>query len=113
MYLEKFKLADRTALVTGAGQGIGLGLRGGARRGRRPDRHRRSRPRDGRSRLRGLKAKGYAAEVVIMDVTDSARVSEVAAEAYRRGTARSTSWSTMPASRAAKRRRKRSPTSTG
>src|ERR1700730_18502447 len=53
MYLEKFKLGGRVALVTGAGQGIGLAC-------------------DTR------KAKGYQAEIVVMDVTNSARVSEVA-----------------------------------
>jgi NAD(P)-dependent dehydrogenase (short-subunit alcohol dehydrogenase family) len=78
MYLEKFKLDGKTAVVTGAGQGIGLGCaealaEAGARvviADRDPD-----------SAAKGhasLKAKGYDAEIIIMDVTDSARVSEVA-----------------------------------
>jgi NAD(P)-dependent dehydrogenase (short-subunit alcohol dehydrogenase family) len=78
MYLEKFKLDGRTALVTGGGRAIGLGCvealaeagakviiadmdSGVAEAGRDT-----------------LRAKGYSAEVVVMDVTDPTRVTEVA-----------------------------------
>jgi NAD(P)-dependent dehydrogenase (short-subunit alcohol dehydrogenase family) len=78
MYLEKFKLSGKTAIVTGAGQGIGLACgealaEAGAKvviADRDPD--------SAEKGHASLKAKGYDAEIVIMDVTDSARVSEVA-----------------------------------
>ena len=78
MYLEKFKLDGRLAVVTGAGQGIGLACaealgEAGAKviiADRDP-----AAAEAGRARL---SASGYAAEAVIMDVTDSARVAEVA-----------------------------------
>jgi NAD(P)-dependent dehydrogenase (short-subunit alcohol dehydrogenase family) len=78
MYLEKFRLDRKTAVVTGAGQGIGLACaealaEAGAKvviADRDPDA-----AETGRA---SLKAKGLDAEIVIMDVTNSARVSEVA-----------------------------------
>src|SRR3982074_1453709 len=78
MYLEKFRLDRKTAVVTGAGQGIGLACaealaEAGGKVGiadRDPDA-----AETGRA---SLKAKGLDAEIVIMDVTNSARVSEVA-----------------------------------
>ena len=80
MYLEKFKLDGRTAVVTGGGQGIGLACAEALGEAGAniivTDRD----PRMAESACAGLKAKGYAAEAVIMDVTDSARVSQVAAE---------------------------------
>jgi NAD(P)-dependent dehydrogenase (short-subunit alcohol dehydrogenase family) len=80
MYLEKFKVHGRIAVVTGGGQGIGLSCAEAlGEAGARivvTDRD----PRMAESACAGLKAKGYAAEAVIMDVTDSARVSQVAAE---------------------------------
>ena len=78
MYLEKFKLGGKTAVVTGAGQGIGLACaealtEAGAKvviADRDPDAA-------GKGQA-SLKAKGYDAEIVIMDVTDSTGISEVA-----------------------------------
>jgi len=80
MYLEKFKLTDRVALVTGGAGGIGLAtVEALAEAGARVT-------------IADLKdnaivaareqmaAKGYAVEGVTMDVTRSARVAEVADE---------------------------------
>lgn len=78
MYLAKFQLGGKTAVVTGAGQGIGLGCAEAlAEAGARvliADRD----PKSAEKGQADLKAKGYDAEIVIMDITDSARVSEVA-----------------------------------
>src|ERR1700737_58518 len=78
MYLEKFKLGGRVALVTGAGQGIGLAcaeaLGEAGAKVIIADRD----PKAAENGCASLKARGYDAEVVIMDVTDSARVAEVA-----------------------------------
>src|SRR5258708_14429213 len=78
MYLEKFKLDRKTALVTGAGQGIGLACAEALAEAGADvfiaDRD----PAAAETGRAALEAKGYAAEVVIMDVTDPARVTEVA-----------------------------------
>ena len=78
MYLEKFKLDRKTAVVTGAGQGIGLACAEAlAEAGAKvviADRD----PKAAETGCASLKAKGLNAEIVIMDVTDPARVSEVA-----------------------------------
>src|SRR6202048_2661010 len=78
MYLEKFRLGGRVAVVTGAGQGIGLAsaeaLAEAGAKVTIADRD----PKAAEAGCAALKAKGYDAEVVIMDVTDSARVAEVA-----------------------------------
>ena len=84
MYLEKFRLDQKTALVTGGGQGIGLASAEAlAEAGAKvviADRDLKV-AHDG---LASMKAKGLDAEVVAMDVTDSKRVSEVADELVSR-----------------------------
>ncbi len=78
MYLEKFKLGGRIAVVTGAGQGIGLAcaeaLGEAGAKVVIADRD----PNLAEAGCASLKAKGYDATIAIMDVTDSGRVSEVA-----------------------------------
>jgi len=80
MYLEKFRLDRKTALVTGGGQGIGLACAEAlAEAGARVV----IADRDGgiaQAGCESLKAKGLNTETVIMDVTDSGRVGEVADE---------------------------------
>jgi NAD(P)-dependent dehydrogenase (short-subunit alcohol dehydrogenase family) len=80
MYLEKFKLNGKTAIITGGGQGIGLACAEAlAEAGAKVV----IADRDGKvaeAARTGLKAKGYDTEAVIMDVTDTRRVSEVANE---------------------------------
>jgi NAD(P)-dependent dehydrogenase (short-subunit alcohol dehydrogenase family) len=80
MYLDMFKLDGRTALVTGGGRGIGLAcVEALAEAGARvvvAD-HDAKVAEEGRASLR---AKNIGAEFVIMDVTDSQRVTEVADE---------------------------------
>jgi NAD(P)-dependent dehydrogenase (short-subunit alcohol dehydrogenase family) len=84
MYLEKFKLGGKTAVVTGAGQGIGLACAEAlAEAGAKVI----IADRDSKVAAQGqadLKAKGYDAEVVIMDVTNSAAVSKTVAELVAR-----------------------------
>lgn len=84
MYLEKFKLGGKTALVTGAGQGIGLACAEAlAEAGAKVV----IADRDAKAAAQGqadLKAKGYEAETVILDVTDSKGVSAVADELVKR-----------------------------
>jgi NAD(P)-dependent dehydrogenase (short-subunit alcohol dehydrogenase family) len=78
MYLEKFRVGGRIALVTGGGQGIGLAcaeaLGEAGAKVIIADRD----PKAAADACASLKAKGFQAEIVAMDVTDSARVSEVA-----------------------------------
>jgi len=78
MYLEKFRLDGKTAVVTGGGQGIGLAcVEALAEAGARvviADYDKAIADAGSAS----LKAKGLQTEVVLMDVTNSARVGEVA-----------------------------------
>ncbi|WP_315701724.1 MULTISPECIES: SDR family NAD(P)-dependent oxidoreductase [unclassified Bradyrhizobium] len=80
MYLEKFRLNGRIALVTGGGQGIGLAcVEALAEAGAKvviADRD----PKVAIAAQAEMKGKGFDTETVIMDVTDSARVTEVADE---------------------------------
>src|ERR1700755_1858326 len=78
MYLEKFRLDRKTAVITGAGQGIGLACAEAlAEAGAKVvigDRDAK-----GADSAKGeFKSKGAAADVAIMDVTNSQRVTEVA-----------------------------------
>jgi NAD(P)-dependent dehydrogenase (short-subunit alcohol dehydrogenase family) len=78
MYLEKFRLNGRTAVVTGGGQGIGLACAEAlAEAGAKviiADRDSNA----AETACASLLTKGLDAEAVIMDVTDSARVAEIA-----------------------------------
>ena len=84
MYLDKFRLPGKTAIVTGAAQGIGLACAEAlAEAGARvviADRDAEA----ARQAGTGLSGKGHQVEAVIMDVTDSRRVSEVADELVSR-----------------------------
>jgi NAD(P)-dependent dehydrogenase (short-subunit alcohol dehydrogenase family) len=84
MYLEMFKLTGRVALVTGGGRGIGLACAEAlAEAGARviiADRDA-ALADEGRAALR---ARGFDAEVVIMDVSDAGRVTQVADEVVSR-----------------------------
>src|ERR1700756_1775228 len=78
MYLEKFKLPGKTAIVTGAGQGIGFAcaeaLAEAGARGVIADRCVAA----AKTASDQLARKGFGVETAQMDVTDSRRVSEVA-----------------------------------
>ncbi|MCX5520816.1 SDR family oxidoreductase [Kaistia defluvii] len=78
MYLEKLRLDGKVALVTGGGQSIGLAtVEALAEAGATviiADRDEAV----AKAGQASLKAKGYDVEVVVMDVTDSARVNQVA-----------------------------------
>ena len=84
MYLEKFRLGGRLALVTGGGRGIGLACAEAlAEAGAKvivADCDRQA----AEAACAKLKASCYDTEVAVMDVTDSARVSEVADELVAR-----------------------------
>lgn len=78
MYLERFRLDGKTAFVTGGAQGIGYCTAEAlAEAGARVTIADRDADAIGTA-IEALKAKGYAVEGVILDVTDSARVTQVA-----------------------------------
>ncbi len=84
MYLEKFKLPGRTAVITGAGQGIGLACAEAlAEAGARvviADRDAAL----AKAASAKLSDNGYQAEMAVMDVTDSGCVSALADELVSR-----------------------------
>ena len=84
MYLNKFKLNNRVALVTGGGRAIGLAcVEALAEAGAKviiAD-HDAKVAADGQAEM---KAKGYAVEVVSLDVTDTAQVNKVADDVVAR-----------------------------
>jgi NAD(P)-dependent dehydrogenase (short-subunit alcohol dehydrogenase family) len=86
VYLEKYKLDGRLALVTGGGQAIGLAcVQALAEAGARvviADRDLKI----GAAGQQAMRAAGHSVDVIEMDVTDSARVEAVAQDlAVRRG----------------------------
>src|SRR5499425_1940344 len=84
MYLERFSVPGRVALVTGGGRGIGLGcVEALAEAGAKTiiADHDPGVAESGRDALR---AKGYDLDIVIMDVTRSARVNAVADDLVHR-----------------------------
>ena len=78
MYLEKFRLGGRIAVVTGAGQGIGLACAEALGEAGAKVIIADFDSRAAETARAGLTAKGFDAEVAVMDVTDSKRVAEVA-----------------------------------
>ena len=78
MYLEKFKLGGKTAVVTGGGQGIGLAcVEALAEAGAKvviADRD----TKVAEAARAEMKQKGYDTDVIDMDVTDTSRVNAVA-----------------------------------
>jgi NAD(P)-dependent dehydrogenase (short-subunit alcohol dehydrogenase family) len=84
MYLEKFKLGGKTAVVTGGGQGIGLAsVEALAEAGARVV----IADRDAKVAAQGqahLKTKGFDVDVIDIDVTKSAQVALVAAQLVKR-----------------------------
>ena len=81
-YLDRLRLDGRVALVTGGAAGIGLAcaeaLGEAGARTVIADRD----PAMAEAGCAQLKAKGYAAEALVMDVTDSAQVAQVAVGVY-------------------------------
>ena len=79
MYLDRFNLKGRVAVVTGGGQGIGLAcVEALAEAGAHvyiADRN----PKTAAKGQAAMKAKGYAADVIEMEVTDSKQVDAAAA----------------------------------
>jgi NAD(P)-dependent dehydrogenase (short-subunit alcohol dehydrogenase family) len=84
MYLEKFKLPGRTALVTGGASGIGLCIVDALAEAGATVTIADLNQRDIDAAILKLAEKGHAVSGVVMDVTDSARVTEVADDLMRR-----------------------------
>src|SRR6201999_912093 len=84
MYLEKFKLTGKTAVVTGGGQGIGLAsVEALAEAGAKVV----IADRDAAIAAQGqasMKAKGFAVDVIDMDLTNSTQVAKGANELVKR-----------------------------
>ncbi|WP_445681391.1 SDR family NAD(P)-dependent oxidoreductase [Radicibacter daui] len=84
MYLDKFKVTGRTALVTGGGRAIGLAcVEALAEAGAKviiADYDAKT-AEEGRD---AMKAKGYDVDITLMDVTNPTRVTEVADETVRK-----------------------------
>jgi NAD(P)-dependent dehydrogenase (short-subunit alcohol dehydrogenase family) len=78
MYLEKFKVPGRVALVTGGGRGIGLACVEALAEAGATAIIADHDPGIAESGRDALRTKGYDPEIVIMDVTQSARVNAVA-----------------------------------
>src|SRR5215510_7202755 len=74
MYLERFRVPGRVALVTGGGRGIGLGCVEALAEAGATAIIADHDPGIAESGRDALRAKGYDPEIVIMDVTQSARV---------------------------------------
>jgi NAD(P)-dependent dehydrogenase (short-subunit alcohol dehydrogenase family) len=78
MYLERFRLTDRVAVVTGGASGIGLAaVQALAEAGALVTLADVNEEAIGKAKAT-IAAKGYAVEGVVMDVTDAARVAETA-----------------------------------
>src|SRR5262245_17877792 len=84
MYLEKFKLGGRVALVTGGGQGIGLACAEALAEAGAKVIIADMNPKTADAGRVQLKHAGYDIDTVILDVTDSARVAAAADELVAR-----------------------------
>jgi NAD(P)-dependent dehydrogenase (short-subunit alcohol dehydrogenase family) len=78
MYLDRFRLTDRTALVTGGASGIGLAIVEALAEAGATVTIADLAEAQIEAARQGLSEKGYAVDGVVMDVTDAARVTQVA-----------------------------------